>query len=80
MPRTNELTMEQIMLYHMSMDINQWLHQKGKDIDNYYTFMDRVCEIQEVLKGAISKTEESLLKYDPKTSKVKIVDFSEEIQ
>ena len=79
MPK-KELTVEQIMLYHMSMDINQWLHQKGEDIDKYQIFLNRVCDIQEVLKGAIEKTKESLFKYDPETSSVTIVDFPKGIE
>ena len=75
-----EITVEKIMLYHMAMDINQWLHQKGEDIDKYYVFMDRVCDIQEVLRGAIEKAKDSLRKYDGETSSIKIIDFPKGIE
>ena len=46
-----KITVEQVMLHHMSIDINNWITDKGDDIDRYHTRMDRTCEISDVLKG-----------------------------
>jgi translation initiation factor IF-3 len=48
------------MLQTMAQAINQWLHEKGKDVDLYVNFIDRVCDIQEVLSEALDKTAETI--------------------
>lgn len=52
----NEITEETIMLQEMSGAVNQWLHKKGDDVHKYGHFIDRVCDIQEVLVEALDKT------------------------
>jgi hypothetical protein len=79
MPK-KEMTVENIILHHMAGDINQWLHQKGETISNYQNYLDRVCDIAEVLKGAIEKAKDSLLRYDPEINTVTIVDFPKGIK
>ena len=57
-----EITDEQVMLYHMSQAVNQWLHKKGNDVSRYCNYIDRVCDINEVLVEALDKTAESIQK------------------
>lgn len=77
--KNKKITIEQIMLYRMSIDINRWLHEKGKDIDKYEIFLNRVCEIIDVLRGSLEKTADALIEYDPTTSKIEVTDFSKEL-
>jgi hypothetical protein len=52
---TKHITPEQILEYVISQDINQWLHKKGDDVHKYVIFLDRVCEISEVIRGSFEK-------------------------
>ena len=57
-----EISDEKVMLYGMSQAINQWLHKKGDDVHRYGNFMDRTCDIQDVLEESLLKTAEHILK------------------
>lgn len=57
-----EITDEKIMIYQMSQAVNQWLHKKRDDVHRYVNFIDRVCEIHEVLEESLFKTAEIILK------------------
>lgn len=64
------------MLYNMSRAINHWLHDKGDDIKKYTNFLDRVCDINEVLSKSLEKTTNQLKTHDPETCPVEIEFFS----
>lgn len=57
-----EISDEKIMLYGMSQAINQWLHKKGDNVHRYGNFIDRGCDIQDVLEESLLKTAEHILK------------------
>lgn len=69
-------TVEKIMLHNMSAAINSWLHDKGDSIKQYGNFLDRVCEIRDVLSKSLEKTTKQLKTYDPETCPVEIEFFS----
>mgnify|MGYP003435522230 FL=1 len=70
-----KITVEQVMLHHMSIDINNWITDKGDDIDRYHTRMDRTCEINDVLKGSIEKALKVLKEYKPEENSIELEFF-----
>lgn len=53
--KARHITPEQILESVISQDINQWLHKKGDDVHKYVIFLDRVCEIAEVIRGSFER-------------------------
>ena len=54
----SEITKQFVITWAISDAINAWLHQKGDDVHRYCIFLDRVCDINTVVKEAMQKAEE----------------------
>jgi hypothetical protein len=64
------ITPEQILECVISQDINQWLHEKGEDVHKYTIFLNRVCEIAEVVRGSFEKVKNLKGNEDGKCSRI----------
>jgi len=60
--REVRLTEEQITIQCIAQAINQWLHRKDVDVVKYVNFVDRVCEIAEVVREALPRAQEIISK------------------
>lgn len=61
-----KFTREFIISMRIADDINQWLHEKGDQIDKYQEFINRVVEIRLVVVEAMKKAEEFMEKHKGK--------------